>query len=125
MDSLGFVNQKSISYKGKTVCFFLEYNPLFPFHFLVFRPNTQFLILFTIGSIFNLPEFGDLSRSNFASKNLVACFNNAYKSDKLSAPVHLCFSNLMWHSTATTFSTVTDGLVGYGALTPSVYLVTK
>lgn len=98
MHFLGFVNQWNINYKYDAICFFLEYNSLFPFHILVFRPNTQFIILFTVDSTFNLLEFRDTSRSNFASKDLVACFSNSCGSDKLSAPVHLWVSNLMCHS---------------------------
>lgn len=93
-----FMNQRNIRYKCETICFFLEYNSLFPFHFLLFWPDTQLIVHFTIDSIFNLLEFRDTSRSNFASKDLVACFNNSYRSDKLSATVNFGFSNQMWHS---------------------------
>lgn len=119
---LGFVNPGNISYKCETVCFFLEYNSLL----LVFWPNTQLVIHFTIDSIFNLLEVRDTSRSIFASKDLVACFNNSCKSDKPSATIYLwVLQSDLALKEKQPFATDMEGLSGYGALTPSVYLVAK
>lgn len=107
------------------MCFFQEYNSLFSFHFLFFRPNTQFITLFTVDCIFSLLEFRDTSKSNCKNKDLVTCFNNSCRSDKLSSAVHLWVSNLMWHSRDNSLATDTEDLSGYDALTPLVYLVAK
>lgn len=123
---LSFMNQINLSYWCETICFFLEHNSLFPFHFLVFWPDTQFIVHFTIDSIFNLLEFRDISRSNFASKDLVARFNNSCRSDKLSATVNLwVLQSDVALKEQQAFATDMEALSGYGTLTPSVYLVAK
>jgi hypothetical protein len=81
------------------------------------------IIHFTIDTIFRLLEFRDISRSIFASKDLVACFNNLCRSDKLSATVHLWVLGSDVAHKEQPFATDMEGLSGYGLLTPSVYLV--
>lgn len=120
------MNQRNLSYTCESICFFLKYNSLFPFHFLVFWPDTQLIVHFTKDSIFNLLEFRDTSRSNFASKDLVARFNNSCRSDKLSAAVNLwVLPSDVALKEYQPFATDIESLSGYGTLTPSVYLVAK
>lgn len=67
-----------------------------------------------------------MSRSNFASKDLVACFSIYCRSDKLSSKLYL------WHLQSDValkeqqpFATDMEGLSRYGTLTPSIYLVAR